>query len=101
MSTSPDPAVARALDALNEALRRDPAAITALVNMRLPCNTRLSGHATVQTSVSGDKHLVGVLGLINGILGYKHGGIGAVGTLDPGTRKFRRIDKFVHTRAGK
>ena len=48
---------------------------------------------------SGD-HKVGVLGLINGILGYKLGGIGAEGDVDPKTGRLVRVRRFVHTKAG-
>lgn len=98
--TSPDPNVQRALDVLNDALERDPLALTQLVNARVTCDTRLSKHKTVQTGVYDSEHKVGVLGLINGILGYKRGGIGAEGDVDPRTGRFRKVRRFVHTKAG-
>lgn len=98
--SSPDPNVQRALDVLNDALERDPIALTQLVNARVTCDLRLSKHKTVQTGVYEDTHKVGVLGLVNGILGYKRGGIGAEGDIDPRTGRFRRVRRFVHTKAG-
>ncbi len=98
--TSPDANVKHALKILNDALERDSRAITQLVNARVSCEDRLSKHATVQTRVFNGSHMVGALGLINGILGYKHGGIGAEGEVDGRTGKFVRIHRFVHLKAG-
>ncbi len=100
MTNSPDPAVKRALLVLNDALERDPQALTQLVNARITCNEKLTKHATVQTGVYADEYKVGVLGLINGILGYKLGGIGAEGDVDARSGRFLRIRRFVHTKAG-
>ena len=100
MTTSPDPVVKRALVVLNDALDRDPAAITQLINARITCNKKLTKHVSVQTGVYGDEYKVGVLGLINGILGYKRGGIGAEGDVDARSGRFLRIRRFVHTKAG-
>jgi len=98
--TSPDPNVQRALDILNDALERDPNALTQLVNARVTCTERLAKHKSVQTGVYDDTHKIGVLGLINGILGYKRGGIGAEGDIDTRTGRFSRVRRFVHTKAG-
>lgn len=97
---SPDPQVKHALNILNDALERDPFAITQLVNARVSCNERLTKHATVQTGLYDGEAKVGVLGLINGLLGYKRGGIGAEGDVDPRTGRFVRVRRFVHTKAG-
>lgn len=98
--SSPDPNVQRALDILNEALERDPMALTQLVNARTTCDERLAKHRTIQTGVYEGTHKIGVLGLINGILGYKRGGIGAEGEVDPRTGRLNRVRRFVHTKAG-
>ncbi|NKB44220.1 MAG: hypothetical protein GKS03_08055 [Alphaproteobacteria bacterium] len=97
---SPDPNVQKALDILNDALTRDPVAITQLVNARVSCNEKLTKHKTVQTGVYSGDYKVGVLGLINGILGYKLGGIGAESDVDPKTGRLVRVRRFVHTKAG-
>jgi hypothetical protein len=97
---SPDPNVQKALNLLNEALARDPMALTQLVNARVPCNEKLTNHKTVQTGMHGGEYKVGVLGLLNGILGYKLGGIGAEGDVDPKTGRLVRVRRFVHTKAG-
>jgi hypothetical protein len=98
--TSPDPKVKQALAVLNDALERDPLALTQLLNARVSCNERLSKHATVQMGRYDGEGKVGVLGLINGILGYKRGGIGAEGDVDPRTGRFVRIKRFIRTKAG-
>jgi len=79
---SDDP-IRRAVAVLNEALERDPQAITALVNLRVPCNERLAGHPLIRVGVHGGETRVGVLGLLNGALGASPSGvIGAKGRLD-------------------
>jgi hypothetical protein len=97
---SPDPNLKRALAILNDALARDAHAMTQLINARISCDERLSKHSTVQTGVYAGQHKVGVLGLINGVLGYKHGGIGAEGEVDTRTGLFKRVRRFVHTKSG-
>lgn len=97
---SPDPNVQKALDILNDALARDPAALTQLINAQVACNEKLTKHKSVQTGIYGGEYKLGVLGLINGILGYKLGGIGAQGDVDPKTGRLLRVRCFVHTKAG-
>jgi len=98
--TSPDPKVKNTLAVLNDALERDPIALTQLLNARVECNEKLAKHPTVQTGLYGNKEKIGVLGLINGILGYKQGGIGAEGDVDPRTGRFVRIRRFIHVKNG-
>ncbi|SDH08469.1 hypothetical protein [Roseospirillum parvum] len=90
-------AARRALDILNQALERDPEAITALVNLRVPCNEKLARHATIQTYLLDDSPRLGPLGLINGVLGLGRGGLGAEGEVDPRTGRLLRIRRFVLT----
>lgn len=99
MTASPDQAVKRALLVLNDALNRDPQALTELVNTRISCNEKMTKHPTVQVKVYHDDYKIGILGLINGILGYKRGGIGAEGDVEPRSGRFKRIRRFVHTKA--
>ncbi len=94
-----DPTVRRALLVLNDALERDPQALTHLVNARISCNEKMIGHPTVQVKVDYADYKIGILGLINGILGYKRGGIGAEGELDPSSGRFMRIRRFIYTKA--
>jgi hypothetical protein len=84
-SATPDDVIAL----LNEAFMLDPAAIRALVDHRVPCNKELANHPTIQcgTAESWRKrrpkdhgvaentvYVVGLLGLLNGILGGTKGG---------------------------
>jgi hypothetical protein len=57
------------VEVLNEALKLDAAAITKLVNMRVPCNEKLAKHPTIQVAKDKDSTKVGMLGIINGIFG--------------------------------
>lgn len=58
-----------AIDALNDALERDPKALNYLLSRFAPCNQELIDHPTVQVRAGSDNHaIVGVLGLLNGVL---------------------------------
>ncbi len=93
--------VSKAINILNDALARDPGAITDLVNMRVPCDTLLSSHPTIHTTRIGDENKLGVLGLLNGVLGVSQAGvIGAEGKMT-GTGSFRSIGRFVDLRPEK
>ena len=95
-------AVTRALEVLNDALKRDPEAITQLVNLRVPCNSELAAHPLVQVADYEGVTRIGVLGLINGALGDSPTGvIGAKGTLDGATGRFLRVRRFVDLRLEK
>lgn len=73
---------AAAIRTLNEALAADPAAVTSLVTNRVPCNATLCEHPTIQaasvTTANGQVGFVGMLGIINGILGAAGAGLVAV-----------------------
>ena len=91
-----------AVELLNDALARDPEAITGLVNMRVNCNDALAAHPTIQVNRYGDVHRIGILGLLNGALGGgPSGDIGAKGRLDPVSGKFLDIKRFVDLRVDK
>ncbi len=92
-------AVSRAIVVLNDALARDPEAITQLVNLRIPCNAELAAHPLVQVAAYDGETRIGVLGLINGALGSSPSGvIGAKGTLEEATGRFLRVRRFVDLR---
>ena len=61
-----------ASDVLNSAFQKDPQAIVALIQNRVPCNVSLAEDAYVEVGVQpvipGPSYYVGALGLINGIL---------------------------------
>ncbi len=93
--------VAKAIEVLNDALSRDPEAVTDLVNMRVACNKALSDHSTIHTTVIEGVFRVGVLGLLNGALGDSPTGvIGAEGQMND-AGKFLRIRRFVDLRLSK
>ncbi|MEQ8666946.1 MAG: hypothetical protein RIC16_14595 [Rhodospirillales bacterium] len=95
-----DPVI-KALAVLNDALARDPEAITQLINLRVPCRKKLGDHPTIRIALYGDEYRVGILGLINGILGDSPSGvIGAEGPLDD-AGQFTRIKRFVDMRESK
>jgi len=56
---------------LNELVDADPVAMTQLIETRVPCDETLVEHPTVQVLVEGDKHSVGMLGILNGIIGAR------------------------------
>lgn len=91
--------VGRALEVLNDALKRDADAITALVNARVPCNDRLARHPSIRIGEYEGVCRVGVLGLLNGILTDAPAAvIGAKGTRDERSGRFVRIRAFVDLR---
>ena len=91
--------ISAAVDLLNDVLERDPEAITKLVNMRIDCDERLANHPTVQVHKFDDVYRIGVLGLLNGVLGGgPSGDIGAKGKINRNTGEFTHIKKFVDLR---
>jgi hypothetical protein len=94
--------ITKAITVLNDALERDPVAITRLVNLRVNCNAQLVKHPTIQSSVYNGVSKVGFLGLINGIIGNSLTGvIGAEGSITLETGQFIIIRKFVDLRDDK
>jgi len=94
--------IQKALQVLNDALERDPIAITQLVNFRVDCNAQIVNHSTIQSSVYHGVSKVGVLGLVNGIVGNSPSGvIGAEGSIARDTGQFIVIRKFVDLREDK
>lgn len=68
--TRPDLELAdRIIDLMNEALKLDPEAVTALIGSRVPCNEALADHPTIQTGMLECRRLVGMLGFLNGLCG--------------------------------
>lgn len=99
MTRVPEDPVRRAISVLNDALARDPDAVRELVNARVPCNAALAAHPTIRAGRYGEVFRIGVLGLINGVLGDSpSGAIGAEGQVDERTGRFRRIKRFVDLR---
>jgi hypothetical protein len=63
---------------LNEILRLDPEAVHSLLETRVPCNTALADHPTVQVHAQNGTHTVGLLGVLNGFVGTDLDGWGFV-----------------------
>ena len=61
---------------LNSLLVIDKAAVQRLVDARTPCNQALADHPTVQCGKRGDGFEVGILGVLNGLLGVDGDGWG-------------------------
>ncbi len=64
------------IDVLNDALSKDQDAITELFNYRVRCNSDLADHPTIQVgrfpiAPEEFEHRVGVLGILNGLLGVR------------------------------
>ncbi len=59
----------RMVDVLNEALAADPDALQSLVFHRVPCNAELADHRSIQVMEDADGTRVGLLGVLNGVLG--------------------------------
>ena len=94
--------ILKAIEVLNDALKRDPIAITQLVNLRIDCNAQLVNHPTIQSSVYHGVSKVGLLGLVNGIVGNSPSGvIGAEGSIGLETGQFTVIRQFVDLRNDK
>lgn len=66
------------IDQLNEIVKHDPNALYALIKQRVPCNDELLNHPTVQCGKHDGCWQVGVLGLINGIIGVNDDGWGFI-----------------------
>lgn len=80
---------------MNEALQLDPVGFSDLVGARVPCNTALGDHPTIQCGASEDRTecTVGLLGVINGLFGVAddhHGAIAAIANDDGDIEAFVR-----------
>lgn len=73
-----DLAADRAIDMLNDALQRDPVAISALVAARVPCNEVLADHDTIQVWFKDGEYRIGLLGVLNGLFGKHNDGYGRI-----------------------
>lgn len=59
----------------------DPAALSALLATRVPCNRVLADHPTVQVGQAVDGFEVGLLGVLSGLCGVWPDGWGAVAVI--------------------
>ena len=67
-----------AIKVLNEMVEADREAVQLLIETRVPCNDALADHPTVQVHSEHGRHSVGLLGVINGLLGADTDGWGFV-----------------------
>ena len=77
----------RIVKTLNEALKLDKQAVVDLIEIRVSCNEALSEHPTIQVT---HENKVGLLGILNGIVGIKPNGWGYI------TAVFRDNDTSEH-----
>ena len=64
---------------LNEIIATDQGALRALMEYRVPCNDALASHPTVQVVApedDGEGYVVGLLGILNGLIGTDDDGFG-------------------------
>jgi len=66
------------LDVLNRAVEKDPGAMSALVEQRIPCNRALADDPTIQVAAKDDDFKVGFLGVLNGCFGVDDDGWGPI-----------------------
>ena len=77
---------------LNEALKNDPVAVSALFQIRVFCNIKTAKHKSIQVFKMGkDSYIVGFIGLLNGLFGANKDGWGCIAAKCKGTK----ILKFV------
>jgi hypothetical protein len=68
----------QAVDVLNQALAADPKAIQLLFDYRVSVGDTVADHESIMVRTKQGKHTLGVLGLLNGILGLNEKGTGPV-----------------------
>lgn len=68
----------QAVDVLNQALAADPKAIQLLFDYRVSVGDAVADHESIMVRTQHCKHSLGVLGLINGILGLNEKGTGPI-----------------------
>lgn len=61
--------IAQAVEVLNRIHQADPTVLPALIGHRVPCNEELADDPSVQVGVLESGYEVGILGVINGLIG--------------------------------
>ena len=81
----------RIIKTLNEALKLDKSAVVELLETRVPCNEDLANHPTIQVT---HENKVGLLDILNGIVGVKSNGWGYITAVfkDADTPEHEAID---------
>ncbi len=88
------------VDFLNEALRIDPEAVTALMSQRVGASVALADHPSIQVRKHDGEpsFTVGMLGLLNGLFGTIEGGYyDGWGPIKVKMKSSKVIDSFVLT----
>jgi hypothetical protein len=89
-------AALEAIRVLNEALERDPVAVSRLIAYRVPCNIQLADHPSIQVGGSNappdPAHEVGILGIINGLFGTRTDGWGFITAIIEDDGRVLRFD---------
>jgi hypothetical protein len=57
------------IERLNDIAKTDPAAITAMIKTRVSCNEAMANHPTAQVIGTDGGGMIGLLGVVNGIVG--------------------------------
>ncbi len=68
----------QAIEVLNRVNEADPTVLPLLIDYRVPCNRAVADDPTVQVGVHDDVWSVGVLGIVNGIVGIDTNGSGFI-----------------------
>ena len=66
------------IDKLNEINQLDFTVLPKLIAFRIPCNQALADHPSVQVGKTDIGYEVGLLGIINGLVGVKNNGWGYI-----------------------
>lgn len=80
---------------LNNMLKLDPTAVMALINQRVPVNADLADHPTIQSLHHRYGFSVGILGILNGLIGVNSAGSGVLAAVldkDHNIVKFEVLD---------
>lgn len=90
-----DNAIDRATEVLNRALKKDPEAIVNLINYRFECNYELAEDPTIQVLNNDGNYKVGLLGIINGILGVDEDGYGPISLILNNNNELIGFERYV------
>lgn len=68
----------QAIEVLNSVHQADPTVLPLLIDYRVPCNRAVADDPTVQVGVHDGLWTVGLLGIVNGIVGVDTNGRGFI-----------------------
>ena len=72
--------VEEVVELLNDMYKLDPEAAHSFITQRVHCNKELADHPTIQVNnyTEPGKHMVGLLGFLNGLFGTNDNGYGCI-----------------------